>query len=517
MPRAERLGVLSADTTERAENPVADYYPLIARAIARLDPLAPAESRRVLYERSRAALIAQLRSVQPPLSEAEVARESLFLEEAIRKVETEVADASARAEVPYFADETSQIENHPLTELARLIEQTDPFGSRFNVAAVHPLHHYADQRSFDPPPSDDESAIPAGPPAWLEEVRRRGENVADEIAYAQKVLDGPPTLPIEVIPEQDLTAAIAFRPSRRGPLELLPDPPKDPHDPEQSQLYFRIRQQLVKLQADIPSQERAQIDNAVSDFLAQPASWQHVEFKKVLWLCGNALRNILAQHDAVKDDPEPHYSKLPPSVAEAMRRPVEAWNVFVLGDPNMVELDARRLGPQELQSVINDIKIAKPIIESAAADRNITTEQTAKVLDASLHAASTPADNINTRQAQQVTAGTFKNLITQLVRRAYLTCLAIAEPKTDDDRALATEYQKGIAHGVGAGLGKVVVGTAVAGTLIASPFAVSFFEFVVQHAPAIKEYFAVACQSPQLAQVVDTIEYVRLKLISRAN
>jgi hypothetical protein len=338
--------------------------------------------------------------------------------------------------------------------------------------------------------------------------RRRRDNVCP------KALDEPPTL--EVIPEQDLTSAIAFRPSRRGPLELLPDPPKDPHDPEQSQLYLRIRRQLERLQADIPSQERAQIDGAISDFLAQPASWSQVEFKKVLWLCGNALRNILAQHNAVKDSPEPHYSKLPPAVAEAMRRPVESWNVFVLGDDDMVDLDAKRLGPQEQLSVASDIKTARPIVEGAAADRNITTEQTARVLDASLHAASTTADNINARQAQQFVAGTFKNFITQLVRRAYLTCLAIAEPKTDEDQALATEYQKGIARGAGSGLGKVAVGTAVAAAAVALPHAVSFFEFVVQHAAAVKEYFAVACHSPQLAQVVETIEYVRLKLSLKA-
>ena len=38
---------------------MADYYPLIARAIAGLDPSAPGESRRALYERARSALIAQ--------------------------------------------------------------------------------------------------------------------------------------------------------------------------------------------------------------------------------------------------------------------------------------------------------------------------------------------------------------------------------------------------------------------------------------------------------------------------
>src|SRR6202050_4242975 len=87
---------------------MADYYPLIARAIAGLDPSAPGESRRALYERARAALIAQLRSVEPPLSESEITRERLSLEEAVRKVESEAAqrarDATRSADAPRSGD-----------------------------------------------------------------------------------------------------------------------------------------------------------------------------------------------------------------------------------------------------------------------------------------------------------------------------------------------------------------------------------------------------------------------------
>src|SRR3984893_5314526 len=79
---------------------MADYYPLIARAIAGLDPSAPGESRRALYERARAALIAQLRSVEPPLSESEITRERLSLEEAVRKVESEAAQRARDATRP---------------------------------------------------------------------------------------------------------------------------------------------------------------------------------------------------------------------------------------------------------------------------------------------------------------------------------------------------------------------------------------------------------------------------------
>jgi len=64
---------------------MADYYPLIARAIAGLDKNT-GEARRALYERARTALVAQLRGINPPLQEAEITRERLALEEAVRKV-----------------------------------------------------------------------------------------------------------------------------------------------------------------------------------------------------------------------------------------------------------------------------------------------------------------------------------------------------------------------------------------------------------------------------------------------
>src|ERR1700726_3444392 len=76
---------------------MADYYPLISRAIAGLDPSVPGESRRAIYERARAALIAQLRSVDPPLSESEITRERLSLEEAVCKVESEAAQRARDA------------------------------------------------------------------------------------------------------------------------------------------------------------------------------------------------------------------------------------------------------------------------------------------------------------------------------------------------------------------------------------------------------------------------------------
>src|ERR1700733_12673136 len=75
---------------------MADYPPLIARAVEGLGT-GSGEARRALYERARAALVSQLRGIDPPLSEADITRERLALEDAIRKVEAEAVRRS-RAE-----------------------------------------------------------------------------------------------------------------------------------------------------------------------------------------------------------------------------------------------------------------------------------------------------------------------------------------------------------------------------------------------------------------------------------
>ena len=66
---------------------MADYYELIARAVAGLEKNT-SQSRHAIYERARAALVTRLRAVSDPrLEENDIAREQAALEEAIRRVE----------------------------------------------------------------------------------------------------------------------------------------------------------------------------------------------------------------------------------------------------------------------------------------------------------------------------------------------------------------------------------------------------------------------------------------------
>jgi hypothetical protein len=67
-----------------------DYYPLLKRAVEGLEKNT-GEARRAMYDRARSALLNQLRSSDPPLSEPEITRERLALEESVRRVEREEA------------------------------------------------------------------------------------------------------------------------------------------------------------------------------------------------------------------------------------------------------------------------------------------------------------------------------------------------------------------------------------------------------------------------------------------
>jgi hypothetical protein len=92
---------------------MADYHPLITRAVDGL-ATSTAEARRSLYERARTALVAQLRGVNPPLSEAEITRERLALEDAIRKVEAEsVRKARTEPRAPATAARPANSGNRP--------------------------------------------------------------------------------------------------------------------------------------------------------------------------------------------------------------------------------------------------------------------------------------------------------------------------------------------------------------------------------------------------------------------
>lgn len=115
---------------------MADYYPLIARAVEGLPEQNP-DQRHAVYERARTALIAQLRSLNPPLSEAEIQNESRSLDDAINRVEADYAP-SAGFDADHFS--TAPTDEMP----ARL----EPEAQR-GASSVHGLRAPAPQPAQD--------------------------------------------------------------------------------------------------------------------------------------------------------------------------------------------------------------------------------------------------------------------------------------------------------------------------------------------------------------------------------
>jgi hypothetical protein len=71
---------------------MANYYPLIVKAVDALAADASSESRQALCDRMREALSAALRTTEPPFTEFQIMHEQLAFEDAVSRVEGEVAE-----------------------------------------------------------------------------------------------------------------------------------------------------------------------------------------------------------------------------------------------------------------------------------------------------------------------------------------------------------------------------------------------------------------------------------------
>lgn len=112
---------------------MADYYPLLARAVAGLKTSTP-ETRRAIYERARNALIAQLRGMKPPVPEPDILRESAALDAAVARLEAELARPAEPDPVANRAEEERKAEEARRAEAARLEETQRKEAARRELA-----------------------------------------------------------------------------------------------------------------------------------------------------------------------------------------------------------------------------------------------------------------------------------------------------------------------------------------------------------------------------------------------
>jgi hypothetical protein len=176
---------------------MADYYSIIAKAVAALDPNS-GEARRRLYERARGALSGETRSAGLPLNKSDIVSAQMSLEEAIARVETE----ALRAEEARAASEIATRPVAPLPAVApapkhergalnrlwsqmfgggRHAERAEP-----RVAEPRPEPRIAEPRIAEPRIAE-APTLPTGPPphpkgrdTWLTDLLARASREEDE-------------------------------------------------------------------------------------------------------------------------------------------------------------------------------------------------------------------------------------------------------------------------------------------------------------------------------------------------
>ena len=187
---------------------MADYYPLLARALDALPDRTPT-LRKAVYDRARSALIGQLRNLDPPVPDADIELERKALDAAIARLE---AGYGTAAPVPPPA------------------EPKPPAGIEKPPAGIE-----KPPAGLEPPPAGpgkpavkaEPEPAPASPPSPLPEA-------APPLAEAKPIEDAiaEPAKPAEVRPKQpaDAKTAAPKRPAPEPlppaalPADLLPEP-----------------------------------------------------------------------------------------------------------------------------------------------------------------------------------------------------------------------------------------------------------------------------------------------------
>jgi hypothetical protein len=199
---------------------MAEYYPLLAKAVGSLPNSTP-DSRRVVYERARKALIGQLRTLHPPVPDDDIDRESLELDRAIERLESELATGGVVSARPDVAKppEAARQPSGPLAPPKPLTPV--PNGGGLGPTEQKPLAPLRTKFPLPKPPS--------------------GE--AEELAAVPSASSGPPpfvTRPAQAAPkaepetadrEPDATSLVVDDGKRSKPPRLDPQRPFAPQPP----------------------------------------------------------------------------------------------------------------------------------------------------------------------------------------------------------------------------------------------------------------------------------------------
>ncbi|HTB04071.1 MAG TPA: tetratricopeptide repeat protein [Bradyrhizobium sp.] len=294
--------------------------------------------------------------------------------------------------------------------------------------------------------------------------------------------------------------AVQFGGRIDGPIDLAAVSSPGDHleiDSGRREDYIEIREKAAVLNS-FGTNRLANLHAPVSRFLKLPEDIAQVR-ARIFWSRTNSLRIALEGHEQARTtSSEPDERKLEASVAGALKDLVETINVFVVGDPSLMDLDAARPGPQEIAEARDEVQTLAPMLNEAVTNEEIATEQAREVLGEQVNNAHNPAESLHERQASDFSQKTIRNFVGELLRRAYAPVRALAKSET----AFAWKgVREGAYRAVGAGLltGAVTELTGV------TNFHESLMRFVARHAETLAIYVMKAFQNPTLIEIINWI------------
>ncbi|AWN40257.1 histidine kinase [Methylobacterium durans] len=191
---------------------MADYYPLLARALDALPDRSPA-MRKAVYDRARGALIGQLRSLEPPLSQEDIDLESKALDAAIERLEVDYG-------APLPANDAALAAALPEPAPPPPAPEAVPFSAPPEPAEARRPEPVSDDGLFEAEP---ETRRQPSPPVFVEAESSRHE---PSLPPAPPPDLGPTTVPAEPEPVRDAPPlAIAPRKAREPAKAAEPEEP----------------------------------------------------------------------------------------------------------------------------------------------------------------------------------------------------------------------------------------------------------------------------------------------------
>ena len=98
---------------------MADYYSVLARAVLNLETADNPAARKELYERARRFVVAEFRKQNPQISAQAIRREQAALEAAVRRIEAEIPQTTAKEQTGRQGSPDSEVAEVDLRDMPK--------------------------------------------------------------------------------------------------------------------------------------------------------------------------------------------------------------------------------------------------------------------------------------------------------------------------------------------------------------------------------------------------------------